>query len=77
MSIIYLDKWRTSGLFFVASLFGALAGAASPDDRGKTSPLMAEVRVFEIRRLNSDFSPIEDLSFLVDSDGSNDPPLSE
>ena len=28
-----------------------------------------EIRIFEIRRLNSDFSPIEDLSFRVDSDG--------
>ena len=32
---------------------------------------MVEVRVFEIRRLNSDFSPIEDLSFGVDSDATS------
>lgn len=47
----------------------AAATAASPDDDGGPAPLVVEVRAFEIRRLNSDFSPIEDLSFRVDSDG--------
>lgn len=53
-----------------ALLLGIPAGgAAIPADRSDSSPLMVEVRVFEIRRLNSDFSPIENLSFRVDSDG--------
>ena len=62
---------RASGLVLAALLFGAPAGtaAAAPDSREDAGPLVVEVRVFEIRRLNSDFSPLEDLSFRVDSDG--------
>ena len=53
-----------------AILFGVPAGAAATTDgQSGSAPLAVEVRVFEIRRLNSDFSPIEDLAFLVDSDG--------
>ena len=56
-----------------ASLFGTPLGAADtgPTDQRATAPLAVEVRVFEIRRLNSDFSPVEDLSFLVNTDGSS------
>ena len=55
-----------------AILFGVPVGAAATTDgRSGSAPLVVEVRVFEIRRLNSDFSPIEDLSFLVDTDGSS------
>lgn len=52
-----------AGLLFA----GSPAGAADEDKE----PLVVEVRVFEVRRLNSDFSPIEDLSFLVNTDGSS------
>ena len=64
---------RASGLVFAALAFAAAAGtaAAAPDGREDAGPLVVEVRVFEIRRLNSDFSPIEDLSFGVDSDGTS------
>ena len=64
---------RASGLVFAALAFAAAAGtaAAAPDGREDAGPLVVEVRVFEIRRLNSDFSPIEDLSFRVDSDGAS------
>ena len=55
-----------AALFFSVA---AGAAAAAPDSREDSAPLAVEVRVFEIRRLNSDFSPIEDLSFRVDSDG--------
>ena len=64
---------RASGLVFAALAFAAAAGtaAAALDGREDAGPLVVEVRVFEIRRLNSDFSPIEDLSFGVDSDGTS------
>ena len=64
---------RVSGLVFAALAFAVAAGtaAAAPDGREDAGPLVVEVRVFEIRRLNSDFSPIEDLSFRVDSDGTS------
>ena len=64
---------RANGLVFAALAFAVAAGtvAAAPDGREDAGPLVVEVRVFEIRRLNSDFSPIEDLSFGVDSDGTS------
>ncbi len=53
-----------------ALLLGTTAGTlAAAAGRGETRPLAVEVRVFEVRRVNSDFSPVEDLSFLVNSDG--------
>ena len=63
-------KPRAATLFLAVLLGGAPAPAATtPDGRRDSAPLVVEVRVFEIRRLNSDFSPIEDLSFRVDTDG--------
>lgn len=62
-------KRGAGGRFLAAGLLlaGLPAGAAGDDPE----PLVVEVRVFEVRRLNSDFSPIEDLSFLVNTDGSS------
>ena len=62
-------KRSSGGLFLAAGLLfaGFPAVAAGSED----APLVVEVRVFEVRRLNSDFSPIEDLSFLVNTDGSS------
>ncbi len=61
---------RSAGrLFLVAGLLGAGVPAVAAD--GEDAPLIVEVRVFEVRRLNSDFSPIEDLSFLVNTDGTS------
>ena len=57
------------GLFLGAGLLFAGSPAAAADS--EEAPLVVEVRVFEVRRLNSDFSPIEDLSFLVNTDGSS------
>ena len=57
------------GLFLGAGLLLGGSPAAAADD--EDAPLIVEVRVFEVRRLNSDFSPIEDLSFLVNTDGSS------
>lgn len=61
-----------TGLIIAAALLGAAprAPGAAADARPDSGPLVVEVRIFEIRRLNSDFSPVEDLSFRVDSDGS-------
>ena len=66
-------KRRAGGLFLAALLVAGPAGADAgvPDQQGDWGPLVVEVRVFEIRRLNSDFSPVEDLSFLVNSDGTS------
>ncbi len=65
-----MKRRATRWVLAAAMPFGLPAGgAANTDERSDSAPLVAEVRVFEIRRLNSDFSPIEDLSFLVDSDG--------
>ena len=67
-------KRCAAGLVAVAGLLsGTPLGAAGnkPADQPETAPLVVEVRVFEIRRLNSDFSPVEDLSFLVDTDGTS------
>ncbi|MDE2659493.1 MAG: hypothetical protein OXI45_04720 [Acidobacteriota bacterium] len=61
----------TRRVLAAAMMFGVPAGAVHPDDRSDSGPLVVEVRVFEIRRLNSDFSPVEDLSFLVDTDGTS------
>ena len=55
----------------VAMVAASLAPATGRTDRGGEAALVVEVRVFEIRRLNSDFSPIENLSFGVDTDGAN------
>ena len=58
----------TAALSFAAAAlpFGASARAsAGREDRA----LVADLRVFEIRRSNSDFSPIEGLAFPVASDG--------
>ncbi len=60
-------KGSARGLFLAAGL--GFAGIPAVAAESEDAPLVVEVRVFEIRRLNSDFSPIEDLSFLVDSDG--------
>lgn len=62
---------RTIGPGLAALMFGAAVGTAGADERPDSGALVVEVRVFEIRRLNSDFSPIEQLSFLVDTDGAN------
>ncbi len=42
-----------------------LLGAALPADAAPT----ADVRIFEVRRANSDFSPMENLSFRIRTDG--------
>jgi hypothetical protein len=55
--------------FLAAAPPGAAAG--KPGGQPETGPLAVEVRVFEVRRLNSDFSPLEDLSFRIDSDGTS------
>ena len=60
-----------AALLGIASSGAALTEKARADDRDGGEPLVVEVRVFEIRRLNSDFSPVEDLSFLVDTDGTS------
>jgi len=44
-----------------------LAFAALPADARE--PVAADVRIFEIRRVTSDFSPVEGLRFLVRTDG--------
>lgn len=62
-------KRSPGGLFLAAGLLFAAFPAVAAD--GDDAPLVVEVRVFEVRRLNSDFSPIEDLSFLVNTDGSS------
>ena len=62
-------KRNAGGLFLAAGLLGAGVPAVAAD--GEDAPLLVEVRVFEVRRLNSDFSPIEDLSFLVNTDGAS------
>lgn len=62
-------KRSPGGLFLAAGLLFAGFPAVAAD--GEDAPLVVEVRVFEVRRLNSDFSPIEDLSFLVNTDGSS------
>ena len=62
-------KRGAGGLFLAAGLLFAGSPAVAGDS--EDAPLAVEVRVFEVRRLNSDFSPIEDLSFLVNTDGSS------
>lgn len=62
-------KRSPGGLFLAAGLLFAGFPAVAADNGD--APLVVEVRVFEVRRLNSDFSPIEDLSFLVNTDGSS------
>jgi len=62
-------KRRAGGLFLATGLLFAGSPAVAAESEG--APLVVEVRVFEVRRLNSDFSPIEDLSFLVNTDGSS------
>lgn len=62
-------KRIAGGPFLAAGLL--LAGFPAVAAHSEEAPLVVEVRVFEVRRLNSDFSPIEDLSFRVDTDGSS------
>lgn len=62
-------KENAGALFLATGLLFAGFPAVAAD--GEDSALVVEVRVFEVRRLNSDFSPIEDLSFLVNTDGSS------
>lgn len=67
-------KRGAAGRAATAVLLGATlpgTAAAKPGDQHEAGPLAVEVRVFEVRRLNSDFSPLEDLSFLIDSDGTS------
>lgn len=62
-------KRHAGGLFLAAGLL--FAGFPAVASGNEDAPLIVEVRVFEVRRLNSDFSPIEDLSFRVNTDGSS------
>ncbi len=55
-----------SAIALVAAV--GLPGAAG-SELAADSGLAAEVRIFEVRRLSSDFSPIEGLSFRLASDG--------
>lgn len=67
-------KRCAAGLGAVAALLLGTplpASGKGPADQPEAAPLVVEVRVFEIRRLNSDFSPVEDLAFLVDTDGTS------
>ena len=58
---------RRAAVFALAA--GIPAIGAAPGTAATDPGLVAEVRVFEIRRLNSDFSPLEGLSLPLDSDG--------
>ena len=53
---------RRAACFFVAACLFAAVDAPGAE-------LAPELRIFEIRRANSDFSPLDGLSFRVETDG--------
>lgn len=67
------DRRRGSGGRFATLLLAvATGGAAGTEETVPAGPEVV-VRVFEVRRVSSDFSPLEGLEFALDSDGRGAP----
>lgn len=67
---------RARALVGAAALVGAVGGAGA--DEREAVPAVAEVpevvvRVFEVRRVSADFSPLDGLEFVLDTDGRGAP----
>lgn len=60
------------GRLAVCALAAATGGAAGAEETVPAGPGVV-VRVFEVRRVSSDFSPLEGLEFALDSDGRGAP----
>lgn len=64
---------RGRGAGRVAALALAAVGAAGAAEALRAAPEEMVVRVFEVRRVSSDFSPLDGLDFALDTDGRGAP----
>lgn len=67
------DQRRGAGGRFAALLLAVATGGAAGAEEAVPAGPEVVVRVFEVRRVSSDFSPLEGLEFALDSDGRGAP----